>query len=116
MNADSQVKSGSDLTGMNLISYCGNNPVNRLEPTGHSWLHWVIAAVVVVVCAVAVVATAGGVAPALMALACVGSGADAATTDGSVNCFSVGSKFIDPWRWMGNCIRNRCGYSYWWGY
>lgn len=25
------------MTGLNLYAYCGNNPVNRYDPTGHSW-------------------------------------------------------------------------------
>ena len=25
------------INGLNLYAYCGNNPVNRFDPTGHSW-------------------------------------------------------------------------------
>lgn len=74
INADNQLSTGSDFTGMNLFAYCGNNPVMRVDPTGHAWWHWAIAATVVVACAVAVVATAGGAAPALMAVSAVASG------------------------------------------
>ena len=31
INADSQVTTGSDLTGMNLFAYCANNRVPRLK-------------------------------------------------------------------------------------
>ncbi|HEX2938555.1 MAG TPA: RHS repeat-associated core domain-containing protein [Ruminiclostridium sp.] len=37
LNADNQVSVGSDLTGMNLFAYCGNNPVNREDTDGSSW-------------------------------------------------------------------------------
>ena len=31
INLDNQISSDSDLTGLNLFSYCGNNPVNRAD-------------------------------------------------------------------------------------
>jgi RHS repeat-associated protein len=37
INADNQLSTGSDLTGMNLFAYCGNNPVNRIDLDGHAW-------------------------------------------------------------------------------
>ena len=44
MNADCLV-STSDLTGLNMFAYCGNNPVNRADPSGEAW--WVVAGVIV---------------------------------------------------------------------
>ena len=74
----------SDMTGMNLFAYCGNNSVNRIDPTGEAWYHWAIGAAIVGACAVATVVTAGGFAAAVGAVAAVSSGVAAATTASTI--------------------------------
>lgn len=83
INADSQLATG-DFTGLNLFAYCGNNPVNRTDPTGDAWWHWAVAAAVVAAAAVAVVVTAGGAAAAITAVTLVANGVAASTTAATV--------------------------------
>ncbi len=52
INADSYVSTGQGLLGYNMFAYCGNNPVNRVDPTGDAW--WAI--VVGIVAIVAIIA------------------------------------------------------------
>jgi RHS repeat-associated protein len=84
INADGQLNHTEGFTGVNLFQYCGNNPVNSADPSGKAWLHWAIAALVVVGCAIAVVATAGGALPAILAVAAVASGGTALTVGSTV--------------------------------
>ena len=38
INADGLVSTGTGILGHNMFAYCNNNPVNRYDPTGCSWL------------------------------------------------------------------------------
>ncbi len=83
VNGDSLVDT-SNVLGFNMYAYCGNNPVNNVDPTGHAWYHWALGAVIVAACAAATVITAGGFVAAAGAVAAVGSGVAAATTASTV--------------------------------
>jgi len=83
ISVDNQLSTGN-MTGMNLFVYCGNNPVNRTDPTGEAWWHWALGAAVVAACAVATVVTCGGFAAAAMAVSMVSSGVAAATTASTI--------------------------------
>ena len=37
INADGYVSTGQGILGNNMFAYCGNNPVNRVDPTGQFW-------------------------------------------------------------------------------
>jgi len=37
INADGYVATGQGIQGNNMFSYCGNNPVNRADPSGMFW-------------------------------------------------------------------------------
>ena len=37
LNADGYILTGPGIIGHNMFACCGNNPVNRVDPTGHFW-------------------------------------------------------------------------------
>ena len=37
INADEYTSTGQGIFGYNNFIYCGNNPVNRIDPDGHAW-------------------------------------------------------------------------------
>ena len=74
----------TDPLTLNLYTYCANNPVLYVDPSGNAWYHWALGAVIVAACAVAVVATAGGAAAGIAAVASVASGTAAATAASTV--------------------------------
>ena len=51
INADGYVTTGQGLTSFNMFAYCGNNPVNRADPTGQFWLTIALSIVATVVVA-----------------------------------------------------------------
>ena len=53
INADGYVSTGQGVLGNNMFAYCGNNPVNRKDPTGQFWITALIVTAVVAVCTVA---------------------------------------------------------------
>ena len=80
---------------MNLFAYCGNNPVNRVDPNGHAWHHWVIGAAIVAGFAIATVVTCGGFAAAATAVGLVSSGvALTSATATAVTAAFIGSATV----------------------
>jgi len=55
----------SELNGLNLYSYCGNNPIMRIDPNCNEWWHWLVGGLIVLAITAAVVFTAGAAAVAL---------------------------------------------------
>ena len=53
LNADIVLGANGDLASYNLFSYCGNEPIGRIDESGYAW--WVVVAVAVAVVAVVVV-------------------------------------------------------------
>ncbi len=64
--------------GLNGLSYCAGDPINRTDPSGHFW-KWIVAGVTLALSAVAVGLSAGAALPALVGAAAMTKTAMAAT-------------------------------------
>ena len=61
--------------GLNSYAYCAGDPVNRIDPSGHGWLTWLVAGVGIGLGVLGLVASFGLAAPVFGALAAGGIGA-----------------------------------------
>ena len=55
INADGYVSTGQGITGYNMFAYCGNNPINRTDPSGQGWGTVLLVGAAVVVTVVAII-------------------------------------------------------------
>ena len=79
------------LDGYNWYIYCGNNPVNRWDPSGEAWYHWAIGAGIVAGLAITTLATAGTFTLGAVALGMAGSGVSIGGATGVFAAATLGS-------------------------
>jgi RHS repeat-associated protein len=68
--------------GINPYVYCAGDPVNRIDPDGHNWVAWTVAALGLAAGALATLASAGSAAPALWGV--ISAGLGTLTTSGMI--------------------------------
>lgn len=75
--------------GLNALSYCAGDPVNRSDPSGHFW-KWLVAGIGIAVGVVTTLATFGAASAAVGALAAGGISALTATNAAAIGATTLG--------------------------
>ena len=75
INADVLASSGQGFIGCNMFAYCGNNPVNRYDPTGDLWVHVAVFAAGAFISGTASYFNGGTTTEVLLSALCGGLGA-----------------------------------------
>ena len=78
-----------DLGGLNLYSYCNNNPVMSVDPDGTEWWHWLIGGLIVGALIAATITSAGSLAGGLLALGYAANGIASASLATTVFSFAA---------------------------
>ncbi|MFA1029151.1 hypothetical protein ALP10_04333 [Pseudomonas syringae pv. helianthi] len=65
--------------GLNPYAYCGGDPVNRIDPDGHSWVTYALSGIGMAIGAMATISTLGAAAPVLATLFAAGASSLSAT-------------------------------------
>ena len=78
MTADTQVPDPMNPKTLNRYAYAGGNPIRYVDPSGHAWYDFLIAAFVIIAAIVITVATFGALAGVGVVLFTVGAGLIAA--------------------------------------
>ena len=117
ISRDSFTGKHEEPLSLNLYTYCHNNPIIAIDPSGHAWYHWAIGAAVVAGLAIATVATAGTFALGMMAIGSAAAGvsvggatgvlaaatlASGTTLLGSAMWASANSETIEDFNEQGN--------------
>lgn len=75
--------------GLNPYAYCAADPINRIDPDGHSWLTWLTIGLGIVLGVAATVATMGAAAPGFVALGGAMAGNFAAMASVSASTYAA---------------------------
>lgn len=76
--------------GINPYAYCAGDPINRVDPDGHSWVNWAVTGVGLAIGAAVAIATLGTALPAIATVYAGGVGALTAS-----NAIAIGSAALN---------------------